>query len=298
MSQCASCGKGGDGLKICNGCKQVKYCNTTCQISHRPKHKQKCKKRAAEIFDQALFKEPPPREDCPICFLRLPCSSLCNYQTCCGKEICNGCVHSFIDLGAETLDSSKTDCPFCREPCHDTDEEAIERIKKRLDVNPNNGEALHFLAFNYLNGTMSLPQDTNKSFELWVRAAELGSVDACNSVANSYHHGRGVGKDKKKENHYRQLAANGGHPIARYNLGWVEEDAGNMNRAVKHYMLAAGGGFDQAMAKIKEAFLKGFITKDELRKTLQAYKDYQNDVKSDARDKAAAAIASGGWEMM
>ena len=30
-----------------------------------------CKRRVAEICDEKLFKEPPPREDCPICFL--PC---------------------------------------------------------------------------------------------------------------------------------------------------------------------------------------------------------------------------------
>ena len=97
-----------------------------------------------------------------------------------------------------------------------------------------------------------MPQDTSKSFELWVRAAELGSVDACNSLANSYHHGRGVVRDEKKTTHYLQLATMGGHLIARYNLGWDEEDAGNMNRVVTHYMLAAGSGFDQAIEKIKD----------------------------------------------
>ena len=27
----------------------------------------KCDRRAAELYDKALFKEPPPREECPIC---------------------------------------------------------------------------------------------------------------------------------------------------------------------------------------------------------------------------------------
>ena len=37
--------------------------------NHWPKHKAACKQRAAELRDEALFKDPPPKEDCPICFL-------------------------------------------------------------------------------------------------------------------------------------------------------------------------------------------------------------------------------------
>ena len=75
IAACANCGKGeesSDDLKACTACKLVKYCNRECQIAHRPLHKKACKKRAAEIHDEALFKEPPPHEECPICFLPLP----------------------------------------------------------------------------------------------------------------------------------------------------------------------------------------------------------------------------------
>ena len=43
-----------------------------CQRNHWPTHKQECKGRAAELRDEALFKDPPPKEDCPICFLPMP----------------------------------------------------------------------------------------------------------------------------------------------------------------------------------------------------------------------------------
>ena len=72
---CANCGKGeeysGD-LKSCAACKLVKYCSRDCQIAHRPQHKRACKKRTAELYDEKLFKPPPPREECPICMLPLP----------------------------------------------------------------------------------------------------------------------------------------------------------------------------------------------------------------------------------
>ena len=68
---CAECGKeegGVSSLKACTSCKLVKYCDATCQRNHWKKHKKQCKQRAAELRDEALFKDPPPKEDCPICF--------------------------------------------------------------------------------------------------------------------------------------------------------------------------------------------------------------------------------------
>jgi hypothetical protein len=63
---------GGVSLKACNSCMSVRYCNAICQHKHWPKHKAACKLRAAEIRDEALFKDPPSKEDCPICFLPMP----------------------------------------------------------------------------------------------------------------------------------------------------------------------------------------------------------------------------------
>ena len=69
---CANCGKeGGDNMNSCNKCDLVKYCNVACKKKHKSKHKKKCKKRAAELHDEALFKE-PTRDECPICMLLFP----------------------------------------------------------------------------------------------------------------------------------------------------------------------------------------------------------------------------------
>jgi hypothetical protein len=53
-------------------CILVRYCNADCQRNHWAKHKKECKQRAAELRDEALFKDPPAKEDCPICFLPMP----------------------------------------------------------------------------------------------------------------------------------------------------------------------------------------------------------------------------------
>ena len=83
---CANCGKGEEStsdLKKCAACLSVKYCSRDCQIAHRPQHKKECKKRAAELHDEELYKQPPAKEDCPICFQRMPLFSTgSKYQTC------------------------------------------------------------------------------------------------------------------------------------------------------------------------------------------------------------------------
>ena len=150
---CAECGEAGEGvsLKVCKACMLARYCNADCQRNHWPKHKNECKQRAAEIRDEALFKDPPAKEDCPICFLPMPtklisCMTLPpatissvpihdyaeaneelatmsteTYYECCGKSICGGCFHSFRKSG------NMMNCPFCNADRIDiTDEEWLQ----------------------------------------------------------------------------------------------------------------------------------------------------------------------------
>ena len=125
---CANCGKGeesSDDLKACTACKLVKYCNRECQIAHHALHKKACKKRAAELHDEALFQEHPPREDCPICFIPVPLNAgERTFQSCCGKLICNGCIFA---MDEEAYGRGKVGlCPFCREPASSSNEEDIK----------------------------------------------------------------------------------------------------------------------------------------------------------------------------
>jgi len=64
------------------------------------------------ISDEELFKQPPPKEDCPICFQQLPLLKTgYRYMTCCGKVICCGCAYAplYDDQGNE-VDNEK--CPL------------------------------------------------------------------------------------------------------------------------------------------------------------------------------------------
>ena len=97
IDKCANCGKEGSDLNICNKCKMVKYCNVACKKKHKSKHKKKCDRRVAELHEEELFKDHPPNEDCPICFIRLPLETgESTYYPCCGMIICDGCSYAMI----------------------------------------------------------------------------------------------------------------------------------------------------------------------------------------------------------
>eukprot|EP00979_Chaetoceros_neogracilis_P003765 scaffold656_cov271-Chaetoceros_neogracile.AAC.75 len=150
--QCAACGDSDDGdgsLKACTGCNLVKFCNRSCQVAHRTAHKKACTKRVAEFFDEKMFKQTPPNEDCPICYLRLPIEGDQNrrYQSCCGKMLCYGCVYANTVAAADT---EKHKCVFCRTEVSSSDEMLIERMKKRVEA--NDAVAMYNLGTYYHKG--------------------------------------------------------------------------------------------------------------------------------------------------
>eukprot|EP00986_Skeletonema_menzelii_P005248 scaffold1873_cov183-Skeletonema_menzelii.AAC.1 len=126
MEFCTSCGvAGGDDIKLkkCTACHLVKYCSVKCQRDHRPQHKRECKKRAAELRDELLFKQPESScfGDCPICCLPLPIDPKKTIlNTCCSKRICGGC--DYANQMRELEGKLQQKCPFCRKALPDTDE--------------------------------------------------------------------------------------------------------------------------------------------------------------------------------
>ena len=290
---CANCGKGEEEshkLKNCTACKLVKYCNRDCQIAHRPQHKKECKKRAAELHDENLFAEPLSQHgDCPICFLRLPTLETGRrYKTCCGKMICSGCMYApLYDNQGNEVDNEK--CPFCRTPTPDM-EEMIELERKRVEA--GDPIAIHNLGCDYRDGEHGFPQDYSKALEQWHRAGGLGYAGAYNNIGYAYSIGRGVEVDKKKAMHYYELAAMGGDIMARHNLGMEEGKAGNMDRAIKHYMIAAGGGGNDSVKMIQKLYMNRHATKEDYTSALQTYQAYIDEIKSKQRDEAAAFSAS------
>ena len=243
-----------------------------------------------DISDDELFKQPPPKEDCPICLLCLPLlGSGSIYYACCGKMICCGCGFApvYDNLGNEIHEKT---CPFCRTTVHISIEEYNELLRKRVEL--GDAQAILMLGNKYHDGDFGFAQDYAKAFELFVRAGDLGHTKAYCNIGYAYEIGRGVETNEKKANHYYKLAAIGGNMIARYNLGNNEQRACNMTRALKHYMIAAEGGEPNSLKKIQKLYTNGHATKDDYAKALRAYQAYLVEIKSTQRDKAAVARAN------
>ena len=283
-AQCAACGKDDDGLKKCGACELVRYCSIDCQRAHRPQHKKACKRRAAELYDEALFKQPPSREDCPICFLELPLySNMQMYKGCCGKIVCDGCVYAH----AQQADECRTSCPFCREPTSRTVEESMRRIERRVEL--KDPRATFMMGAFYADGEYGLSKNIDKAIELFLRAAELGSINAHFNLGIAHHRGDGVQVDKEKTKHHYEKAVIAGHIRARHDLGTLEANGGNLHRAMKHFIISANAGHDDSLKKVHCGFRDGLVNKDDFEKTLRAHQKSQDETRSEWRDKAAAA---------
>ena len=319
---CANCGKEGnyDDMNTCNKCKEVKYCNAACKKKHRKKHKKVCERRVAELHEEALFKEHPPNEECPICLIPLQHGrDLSTFKSCCGKRICNGCILTML-INTRGVDK----CPFCRKIQVSTNKEHNKRMKSLIDN--GNAEAHYILAGYYNSGVLGHNgendgrRDLAKANEFFLKAGELGCDAAYLALGDSYRLGNGVEVDKTKAKHYYELAAMMGSVHARHNLGCEEEQAGNIHAAYRHYILAARAGFARSMGKVKQGFFStspdgpilsfvafmGTVTAEEYARgdikedkhstalqlyhnTLVSYFGRCKEMENDARDKAAAS---------
>jgi TPR repeat protein len=254
--------------------------------------------------DEALFKDPPAKEDCPICFLPMPVKMICcaslpdatsssvpiadfaianerlaakhteNYYPCCGKSICKGCVVSFYETG------NKDKCPFCNAEISlfRTDEEKIADIIKRVEA--NDPGAICELACCYYCGRGGVQQDRAKSRELHMKAADLGSSMAHYLLAGNYYDGG----DLKKSNFHYEAAAMAGHELARSFVGTLEYNSGNVERAVKHWTIAASAGEYTAMQNLITLFEDNVVSRESIDTTLTAYNSSCAEMRSEARD--------------
>jgi len=288
MMCCASCGIGDDDdikLKKCTACKLVRYCSVKCQREHRPQHKKTCKKWAVESRDELLFKQPESshRRDCPICFLPLPLDLSKSVQrACCSKVVCNGC--EYTNVIREREEKLKHTCPFCRHPTPKSQAEAGMTAKNRIEANDPTA-VRNMGTRRYREG------DYKSAFEHFSKAVELGDVEAHYFLSNLYLAGLGVEKDKKLLLHHLEEASIGGHPFARHNLAKYEEDNGRLDRAIKHWIIAANLGFDRSMDALKSCYTEGSVSKEDFAAAFRAHQVATDAMKSPQREAASTQKA-------
>ena len=291
-SCCASCGIAeGDNVKLrkCNGCYLVRYCGVECQKDHRPQHKRACKKRAAELRDELLFKQPESthRGDCPICMIPLPLDETKSVlANCCSKIICRGCKYAHQKRQYEQ--GIVQSCPFCRHPLpkSSAEGEKLQLLMKRVAM--NDPVALREFAQKHL-----FKGDYNGAYEYWTKAAKLGDELSHYQLSCVYGAGlEGIEKDEGKMMYHLEEAAIGGHPEARHNLARHEVIIGNTERRLKHFIIAAKLGLDVSLRDLKFAFKDGLISKEDFAAILRAHQAAVDATKSPQREAAEKYFAS------
>ena len=75
-----------------------------------------------------------------------------------------------------------------------------------------------------------------------------------------------------------------GNEGARCNLGSLEANSGNMERAVKHWTIAASAGDYGAMHELRVGFEKGYVSRESIDSTLTAYNNSCVEMRSEARE--------------
>ncbi|KAK1733617.1 hypothetical protein QTG54_015660 [Skeletonema marinoi] len=281
ISVCAACGIAEvDEVKMkeCADCDLVRYCSDECQKNHATLHKEACKKRAAELRDELLFKQPDGthRGDCPICMIPLPLKKSI-IMSCCSKLICRGC--HYANQKREYEGRIEHSCLFCRKPTVATDEECDKQRMKRIEANDP-------AAMRQEGKELCKKGEYGSAFEYFTRAAGLGDVGAQFQLADLYRNGLGVEKDRGREIHHLEEAAIGGHPYARYNLGCHEWHNDNKERAVKHWIISANLGDDASIKALMNEFRSGIVSKDDLAAALRAHQVAVDATKSPQREAA------------
>ena len=283
MTCCASCGIAeADDVKLrtCTACKSVRYCGVKCQREHRSQHKKACRKRMAELRHEILFRQPESRHDgdCPICILPLPLDpQKSSLYTCCSKFVCNGC--DFANQTHEFKGSLKHKCPFCRHPVPETEKEITTNIMNRLEAND-------LVAMGEMGIKRYHEGDYSGALEYLTKAAGMGDIRAHAQLSIMYREGEGVEKDKKKSMYHLEEAAIGGHPGARHNLGCHEGNKGRIERAMKHFIISANLGYDNAIEALRKEYSHGNISKEDLEAAHRAHQAAVDATKSPQREAA------------
>ena len=254
----------------------------------KSKQREEAYASGAELHDKKLFEQPNISHlgECPICCLPLSIDlSKSILMSCCCKTICNGC--QYANLKREREQGLEHRCAFCREQLpKNSGEEALKQVMERIKKNDP-------AAMTQMGARHKMEGNYGKALEYWTKAAELGDVDARCRLGLLYYNGIGVEKDGPRGKHHLEQAAIGGHPDARGILATHEMNNGRVERAARHYIIAANLGHDISLKDIKDLFVKGIVSNDHYAAALRGHQAAVDATKSAERENAEKATKNG-----
>ena len=236
-----------------------------------------------ELQNVDVFSPLSEKEDCPVCFLPMPCSGSSGYIPCCGKTICKGCIiHQ-----KERASPENAACPFCRTVYTTEEEVALRQLQKRAaegDVH-----SIINLACAYDVGNFQcLKPDAVQARRLFLQAADLGSPLGIYRVAGLVLTGEGGAKSVELAMRLYTAAAKLGCVQAHFSLGSIFIEGEAFDKGLRHLAYAAENGHRKCIDLLTKHNVMEAVWLDDARfaEIEDAYDEATKDEWSEQRDHA------------
>ncbi len=127
-----------------------------------------------------------------------------------------------------------------------------------------NLQAQLFLGYSYLYGTNNAPQDYQKSFEYYSKAAQQKDPTGLNNLGSLYYNGIGRERDTERARALFEQAAAAGNPESAVNLAFIYISGNgapqNQSKALAYFDQAAEAGNSIAQFMVGYAYYMGALT--------------------------------------
>ncbi|KAL9186895.1 hypothetical protein ACHAXT_010615 [Thalassiosira profunda] len=234
----------------------------------------------------------------PHLLLSAPLESIRDFVPGMLRQVCSSCIdvqiEHEVDLEASVAsDDESLLCAFCRADLPKNQGEEMDRLKRRMQANDAN--AFYFLAGYYSDGKCGLQQNQEKAMELYFQAADRGCVEAQYLIGKNYLNqvDFDLELNKQRAEKYFEIAAMGGHDIARNTLGGFALEKSQLEKALAHWFIGARVGVDLSLENIRRAFMRGMVAKETYEVALRAHHNATEEMKSDQREKFKAENKRG-----
>jgi TPR repeat protein len=185
-------------------------------------------------------------------------------------------------------------CAFCRTTLPDSEEEVLVRMRKRVERKDPN--ALFNMSMSYGRGRKGLPLDQVKCIDLLRQSAALGCQEAQYQLGQAYDHGEmGLEQNEEEAIKYYEKAAESGHMNALHNLACAMGGNGDFATAMRHWRLAASGGYRVSMnSLITVCFEDCLLHHADLAETLQVFYRCRDEMRSEDRNTFVETLKKTG----
>jgi TPR repeat protein len=124
------------------------------------------------------------------------------------------------------------------------------------------------LAVDHLIGRNNRENSPQKAVQLFLKAAEIGSLEAKWNLGLIYKDGIGVERNMEEARRWFEVAAGNGHPLAQYNLGLMyligSGGESDLSKSIEYFTMSAEAGNPDAAFGLGELYLIGdAVTKSE-----------------------------------